>query len=57
MLVPAHGASSFAESSPLQRIWPDSRTASRYAVVNHAISGKVYGRSLLGIQEGVTALV
>lgn len=57
VLVSAHGASSFAESSPLQRIWRDSETASRHAVVNPAISGEVYGRSLLGIQEGVTALV
>jgi 3-hydroxy-9,10-secoandrosta-1,3,5(10)-triene-9,17-dione monooxygenase len=57
VLVSAHGASSFAESSPLQRIWRDSEVASRHAVINPAISSEVYGRALLGITDGVTALV
>lgn len=56
-LVSAHGASSFAESSPMQRIWRDSETASRHAVVNPEISTEVYGKSLLGIRGDVTALV
>ncbi|NMI00009.1 acyl-CoA dehydrogenase family protein [Pseudonocardia acidicola] len=56
-LMSAHGASSFAESSPLQRIWRDSETASRHAVVNPEISTEVYGTSLLGIRGSVTALV
>lgn len=57
VLVSAHGASSFAESSPLQRIWRDSEVASRHAVINPSISAEVYGRSLLGLTDGVTALV
>lgn len=57
ILVSAHGASSFAESSPMQRIWRDSETASRHAVVNPEISTEVYGKSLLGIRGDVTALV
>ncbi len=57
VLVSAHGASAFAEASPLQRIWRDSEVASRHAVINPAISYEVYGRSLLGITDGVTALV
>lgn len=57
VLISAHGAGSFAEASPLQRIWRDSETASRHAVVNPEISAEVYGRALLGIREGVTALV
>jgi 3-hydroxy-9,10-secoandrosta-1,3,5(10)-triene-9,17-dione monooxygenase len=56
-LVSAHGASSFAESSPLQRIWRDSETASRHAVVNPEISTEIYGKALLGIRGDVTALV
>ncbi|MEV6898939.1 acyl-CoA dehydrogenase family protein [Amycolatopsis sp. NPDC051372] len=56
-LVTAHGASSFAESSPMQRIWRDSEVASRHAVGNPEISAEVYGRALLGIHEGVTPLV
>lgn len=57
VLVSAHGASSFAESSPLQRIWRDSEVASRHAVISPAISSEVYGRALLGLTDGVTALV
>ncbi|WP_326837530.1 acyl-CoA dehydrogenase family protein [Amycolatopsis rhabdoformis] len=56
-LVTAHGASSFAESSPMQRIWRDSEVASRHAVANPEISAEVYGRALLGIHEGVSPLV
>lgn len=56
-LVSAHGAGSFAEASPLQRIWRDSEVASRHAVVSPAISSEVYGRALLGLTDGVTALV
>jgi alkylation response protein AidB-like acyl-CoA dehydrogenase len=57
VLVSAHGASSFAETSPLQRIWRDSEVASRHAVISPAISSEVYGRALLGLTDGVTALV
>jgi len=57
VLVSAHGASSFAETSPLQRIWRDSEVASRHAVISPAISAEVYGRALLGLTDGVTALV
>ena len=57
VLVSAHGASSFAETSPLQRIWRDSEVASRHAVTSPAISAEVYGRAVLGLTDGVTALV
>jgi alkylation response protein AidB-like acyl-CoA dehydrogenase len=33
-LVTAHGASTFADTSPLQRIWRDSEVASRHAIAN-----------------------
>ena len=56
-LVTAHGAGSFADSSPMQRLWRDSEVASRHAVINPDISAEVYGRALLGIHEGVTPLV
>jgi alkylation response protein AidB-like acyl-CoA dehydrogenase len=56
-LVSAHGAASFAESNPLQRIWRDSEVASRHAVANPAINALVYGRALLGITDGVTTMV
>ncbi len=57
ILLSAHGASSFAESSPLQRMWRDLETCSRHAVVSPEISSEVYGKALVGIEGGVTALV
>jgi putative intracellular protease/amidase len=56
-LISAHGASSFAETSDLQRIWRDSEVASRHAIANPAIGAEVYDRALLGFADGVTSLV
>jgi alkylation response protein AidB-like acyl-CoA dehydrogenase len=57
VLCSAHGASSFAESSPIQRMWRDSEIASRHAVVAPEISALIYGRALMGFTEGVSFLV
>ncbi len=57
ILCSAHGASSFAESSPLQRIWRDAEVASRHAIINPEINAEIYGRALLGLTENITALV
>ena len=56
-LLSAHGAASFAETNALQRIWRDSEVASRHAMCNPGICAEVYGRALLGITDGVTAMV
>jgi alkylation response protein AidB-like acyl-CoA dehydrogenase len=57
ILISAHGASSFAEASPLQRIWRDCEVASRHAIASVDINAQVYGQALLGIEGAVTALV
>jgi 3-hydroxy-9,10-secoandrosta-1,3,5(10)-triene-9,17-dione monooxygenase len=57
VLCSAHGASSFAEASPMQRIWRDSEVASRHAVVAPEISALIYGRALMGFTEGISFLV
>ena len=57
VLMSSHGASAFADFNPLQRIWRDSETASRHAVAGPDIAAEIYGRALLGINEGVTPLV
>jgi alkylation response protein AidB-like acyl-CoA dehydrogenase len=57
LLLFAHGAGSFAESSPLQRIWRDSAVAARHAIVLPAVGYEVYGKALLGIENNVTPLV
>jgi alkylation response protein AidB-like acyl-CoA dehydrogenase len=57
LLLSAHGAASFAEVSPLQRIWRDSATAGRHAVVDPAVNLEVYGRALLGVEDQITFLL
>jgi alkylation response protein AidB-like acyl-CoA dehydrogenase len=57
ILLYAHGAASFADVSPLQRIWRDSATAARHAVVSPQVSYEVYGKALLGVPDSITPLV
>jgi 3-hydroxy-9,10-secoandrosta-1,3,5(10)-triene-9,17-dione monooxygenase len=57
ILMTAHGAGSFAESSPMQRMWRDSNTAARHAVALQTVSDEVYGKALLGVENTVTPLV
>ena len=51
ILLSAHGASSFAEVSPLQRIWRDANTAARQANLNRTVCEEIYGKALLGIER------
>jgi alkylation response protein AidB-like acyl-CoA dehydrogenase len=57
ILLSAHGAGSFAETNPLQRIWRDSATAARHAIVSPAVSYEVYGKALLGVTDSITPMV
>jgi len=57
LLLFAHGAGSFAESSPLQLIWRDSAVGARHGLVLPAVSYEVYGKALLGIENNVTPAV
>ena len=57
ILLSAHGAGSFADVNPLQRIWRDSATAARHAIVSPQVSYEVYGKALLGVENTVTPLV
>ncbi|WP_059008852.1 acyl-CoA dehydrogenase family protein [Streptomyces specialis] len=56
-LVTVHGAASFAEVNPLQRIWRDANTAGRHAVAAPSVAFEVYGKALLGVDERITPLV
>jgi alkylation response protein AidB-like acyl-CoA dehydrogenase len=58
-LISAHGASSFGDFNPLQRIWRDSNTAGRHAVIDPLVNQEVYGKALLGIpyEENITPLI
>jgi 3-hydroxy-9,10-secoandrosta-1,3,5(10)-triene-9,17-dione monooxygenase len=57
VLVNVHGAGSFAESNRLQQYWRDANTAARHADLQPVVGYEVYGKSLLGIQERISAAV
>jgi alkylation response protein AidB-like acyl-CoA dehydrogenase len=57
ILISAHGAGSFAESSPMQRIWRDSNTAARHSIALPAVANEIYGKALLGVENTVSVLV
>lgn len=59
ILLTAHGSGAFAEVNPLQRLWRDQAVASRHAFVLPALGYELYGKALLGRDDGdsVTPLV
>lgn len=57
ILLSAHGAGSFADANPLQRIWRDSAVAARHAVTLPMVGYEVYGKALLSRTDQITPLV
>jgi alkylation response protein AidB-like acyl-CoA dehydrogenase len=59
LLITAHGAGSFAESSPVQRWWRDSNIALRHGTLVPPATREIYGKSLLGfsLDENITKLL
>src|SRR5215472_3499053 len=57
ILMNAHGASGFADSSPLQRIWRDVNVAARHAVDSSTVGNEVYGKTILSVKQKITPLV
>jgi alkylation response protein AidB-like acyl-CoA dehydrogenase len=57
ILLFAHGAGSFAQVNPLQRIWRDSAVAARHAVTLPAVNFEIYGKALLGRTDQITPLI
>lgn len=59
ILLTAHGAGSFAESSIMQRVWRDSNIAVRHGTLVPPASREIYGKALLGytLEENVTKLL
>jgi 3-hydroxy-9,10-secoandrosta-1,3,5(10)-triene-9,17-dione monooxygenase len=57
LLLNVQGASAFAESNPLQRIWRDLEMASRHGLLAGEISQEIYGRALVGNFEPVSPMV
>jgi alkylation response protein AidB-like acyl-CoA dehydrogenase len=56
-LLFAHGAGSFAQVNPLQRIWRDSAVAARHAMTLPMVNLEVYGKALLGRSDQITLLI
>lgn len=56
LLLTANGAGSFATANVLQRVWRDSETAGRHALVTPEIGYEAYGRLLLGNDEPIIGL-
>lgn len=57
ILLFAHGAGSFAEANPLQKIWRDSNAVARHGLTLPEINYETYGKALLGADDHVTPLI
>lgn len=57
MCISAHGAGSFGENHPMQRLWRDSNIAGRHAFINGDARYETYGKALLGVEDRIVALV
>lgn len=57
ILLSAHGAGSFADVNPLQRIWRDSATAARHGIINPVVAYEIFGKALVESEERITPLV
>lgn len=53
-LLTANGAGSFADANVFSRIWRDAEIAGRHAYVSPEVGREVYGRVLLGADDGLT---
>ena len=57
LLLNVQGASAFAESNPMQRIWRDLEMASRHGLLAGEIPHEIYGRALVGNFEPLSPMV
>ena len=56
-LMSIGGASGFADSSPLQRMWRDASIATRHALLATDPSLEIYGRALVGAEGNITPFI
>jgi alkylation response protein AidB-like acyl-CoA dehydrogenase len=56
-LMSIGGASGFAASSPLQRMWRDANIAARHALLATDPALEIYGRALLGVEGNITPAI
>jgi 3-hydroxy-9,10-secoandrosta-1,3,5(10)-triene-9,17-dione monooxygenase len=51
------GASGFADSSPLQRMWRDASIATRHGIITTDPGLEIYGRALLRVEGNITPFI
>jgi hypothetical protein len=51
------GASAFAESNPIQRVWRDLDMASRHGLLGGEVPHETFGRALVGNFDALSAFV
>jgi 3-hydroxy-9,10-secoandrosta-1,3,5(10)-triene-9,17-dione monooxygenase len=51
LLLSVQGASAFAETNPIQRIWRDLEMASRHGLLSGEVPHEIFGRALVGNVE------
>jgi 3-hydroxy-9,10-secoandrosta-1,3,5(10)-triene-9,17-dione monooxygenase len=56
-LLNVQGASAFAESNPIQRVWRDLEMASRHGLLAGEVPQEIYGRALVGNFEPLSPMV
>ena len=57
LLLSVQGASAFAESNPIQRVWRDLEMASRHGLIAGEVPHEIYGRALVGNFEALSPFV
>ena len=57
LLLNVQGASAFAESNPIQRVWRDLEMASPHGLLAGEIPQEIYGRALVGNFESLSPMV
>lgn len=57
LLLTTAGASTFRESSTIQRYWRDVETAARHPMLNTGLQRESYGRALVGDQSPVSPML
>lgn len=57
LLLSVQGASAFAESNPIQRVWRDLEMASRHGLLSGEVPHEIYGRALVGNFDALSPFV
>jgi 3-hydroxy-9,10-secoandrosta-1,3,5(10)-triene-9,17-dione monooxygenase len=57
LLLSVQGASAFAETNPIQRVWRDLEMASRHGLLSGEVPHEIYGRALVGNFDALSPFV